>query len=150
MSRHVIWRDAEERDLPALKEMHAEMERKIGKKMDCPNLLTEPVVHTVVAEVDGVIVQGLFAEAELEVCACAPHVLGAKEMEEGVRMLEATAAKYKIRVVRCFVPQQLVPARSDRREWTDKPFRRSAIERMLLKLGFTREKPGFQQFFRWL
>lgn len=150
MSRHVTWRLAEAKDIPALDAMHAEMERKVGRKMDRPDLLTEPVICTAVAEVNGVIVQGLFAEAEIEVCACSPHVLAVKEMLEGVALLEQAARKYKIRLVRCFVPENLVPAKSDRREWEEKQYRPSAIERQLKTFGFTREKPGLQQFFRWL
>lgn len=150
MSRHVTWRLAEKKDIPALDAMHAEMERKVGRKMDRPDLMTEPVICTAVAEVDGVVVQGLYAEAELEVCACSPHVLAKREMVEGVKLLEQVAAKYGIRLVRCFVPENLVPGPSDSREWEEKEYRPSAIERQLTKFGFTREKPGLQQFFRWL
>lgn len=148
--RHVKWRLAVPEDQPALNAMHQELERKIGFRMDQPDMFTEPVLIAVVGEVEGVIVQGLYLEATAESCVMAPHVLAAKEMADGVAMLEACARNYKIRLVRCFVPECLVPKKSDRRDWEEKPYRPAALERLLLKLGFTREKQGYQQFFRWL
>jgi hypothetical protein len=150
MSRHVKWRLAVAEDQPALDDMHQRMQKKLGKRMDRPDLFTEPVLITVVGEVNGVIVQGFFLEAVGEACAMAPHVLAVKELQEGVDMLEACARSYQLRLIRSFVPAFMVPQKSDRREWEEKPYRPSALERMLTKIGFTREKPGYQQFFRWL
>lgn len=129
-------------DVPALDAMHAEMEKKIGHRLDRPDLFTEPVICAVVGEVNGVIVQGLYLEALAESCACGPSVLAVKEMLDGVAMLEAVARSYKIRLIRCFVPAQLAAP--------DLFGRPSAIERLLKKLHFVREGPGYQQFFRWL
>lgn len=143
MSRGVKWRLAEERDREAIQAMQAEMERKLGRKMDWPDPLQEPVVGTVVGEINGVVVQGLFAEAELEVCACAPHALAASEMQEGVDMLAAIARQYKIRLVRCFVPHILLLKGTITRP--------SAMERMLRKIGFSREDQSqFAAFTRWM
>lgn len=143
MSRHVAWRLAVPEDQLALDAMHKELEHKVGRRMDRPDLFMEPVLVCVVGEVEGKIVQGFYLEAEAESCACGISVLTSKEMADGVAMLEAVARTYKIRLVRCFVPQQLVP---------ENPLasRPSAIQRVLEKFGFVRERPGYQQFFRWL
>lgn len=140
--RTVTWRLATESDLPALKSMHAEMEKKIGHRMDFPDPFIEPVLCTVVGEVNGIIIQSLSLEATAEAAAGAPHVLSAKEMSAGIEVLESVARAYKIRLVRCFVPMALALPNKDGRP--------SAIERLLKKLDFTRERPGYQQFFRWL
>jgi hypothetical protein len=140
--RTVKWEYATEEDMPALDALHILMQKRIGKKLDRPALMAEPVIGTVVAKVDGVIIQGLYAEAEIEVCACGPGVLSAKEMAEGAAMLEKIAHQFNIRIVRSFVPQELLAPKKN-----GKP---SAIARVMKKLKMTREKPGYQQFFRWL
>jgi hypothetical protein len=146
----VKWRLAVPEDQPALDAMHKELEKKLGKKMDRPDPFMEPVLMAVVGELNGVIVQGFYLEAVGEACAMAPHVLAVKELQAGVDMLEACARSYQLRLIRCFVPDFMVPQKSDRREWEEKPYRPSALERMLTRIGFVREKPGYQQFFRWL
>lgn len=110
--------------------------------MDRPDPMSRPVIAAVVKEENGVITQGLYLEAEVEVCAMGTGVLAPAEMAEAVEMLTQVAKEYKIRIARSFVPTIMLPP--------DKRGRKPAMERLLKKVGFTRERGKIAQFFKWL
>jgi len=138
----IVWRDYEPEDEAAVRTLQFAMEERVGRKMDLPDLDREPVVVTQVGLTDGVITHCLYAEAELELCAAGIAPLSAEQMEPAVKRMREVADLYKIRIVRCYVPEVMLTK--------SKRGRDSAIERMLKKLGFTRENESMRQFFRWL
>lgn len=138
----IKWRDYEPRDEAAVKALHAEMEAKIGRKLDLPDLDKQPVLVCQVGETNGVVTHGVFAEAEVEVCAIGINPLSAKEMKPAIKRLTEVAQGYNLHIARCYVPVQLLEP--------NKRGRKSAISRMLGKIGFTEETGELKQFFKWL
>jgi hypothetical protein len=142
MSQAVKWRWYEDRDREAADAMHRQLEQKLGQAMDRPNLMRRPVIAAVVGEVDGEVKYGMYLEAEAELCAMGTDAMSAAQLAEGQRLLTEAAKFYELRIVRCYVPETMLePTKKGR--W-------SAIERTLLKCGFTRENKRIQQFFMWL
>jgi hypothetical protein len=119
------------------------MEEKVGTKLDLPDLLSEPVLVALVGETDGVVTHGLFAEAEIEVCAIGSNPLPPSQMRDAEAYILSVCDRFKIRMVRAFVPTSLVPNENSR-----KP---GALERILKNMGFTRESESLvTQFYRWV
>lgn len=140
-----VWRDYEPTDKEAVEKLHHQMEARLGRQMDLPDLDAQPVLIAQVGLVDGVVTYCVYAEAEIEVCAagCAP--LSAKQMAPAVKRLSEVAASYKLRIARCFVPQSML--KPTKRGKNKRP---SPLARTLKKLGLAREKQTMVQFFRWL
>jgi hypothetical protein len=123
--------------------LHAELERRIGRRLECSELLEEPIIAAVVGRVDGVLRHVLFLEAEAELQSGAANVLAPAELAEPLHMLTAAAQFYRLRVVRSFVPAAMM--------WPAKGSRKPAIARIFEKLGFTQEDPELlTQFYKWL
>lgn len=142
MSR-VSWRWYDHgHDEQAVKELHSQMEDRIGRKMDLPELDRRPVIATVIGETNGRITHGVFAEVEAEICAIGPNVLPAKEARGAENLLLPVLNYYDLRIARSFVPAaMLTPGRNGRP---------AAMARMLEGMNFTQENESMKQFFRWL
>lgn len=142
----IAWRDYEPRDKEAVEKLHHQMEARVGRKMDLPDLDAQPVLIAQVGVVDGAVTYCVYAEAEIEVCAagCAP--LSAKQMAPAVKRLTEVAAGYNLRIARCFVPQSMLKPTK-----RGKKVRQSPLARTLKKLGFRREKKSrMTDWFKWL
>ena len=71
MRNDVIWRpyrqsDIYHRDLDAVVRLHAETEAALGRRMQLPDLMKPPILEAWVAERDGIVVGGAYAEAIVE------------------------------------------------------------------------------------
>lgn len=142
LSSRVQWRWFERaRDAEAVAQLHAQMEQRIGTKLDLPVLDERPIIATVVGETDGVVSHCIFLEAEVEVCSASPNVLTAKDAQGAVEMLMPVLDMYRIRIARAFIPSLMLEAKGKRK---------SPLARTMDKLGFTRENASVSQFFRWL
>lgn len=139
----IQWRLAEPRDEAALRELHAEMERRLGAKLDLPNLFEEPVVACIVGETNGIVTHGVFGEAEVEICAIGVNPLAPREALEAETYLLSLLDRFRIRMVRAFVPTPFLKRR--------KRGRKAPVERLLVAMGFRREQTRFvTQFYRWI
>lgn len=139
----VVWTWYDERDREERLLLHAELERRVGRTLECSELLEEPIIAAVVGRVDGVLKHVLFLEAEAELQSGAANVLAPKELEEPLAMLTAAAQHYRIRIVRAFVPPAMVDGRLGERM---KP-----LERILRRIGFDKEEPSLiTQFYMWI
>lgn len=137
------WRLYKESDQEAVLALHAKMEERIGRKMDLPDLLSEPVICAVVREEHGVIAHCIFLEAEVEACAIGEKPLSPMDLKEAVAQYLLPIAKhYKLRIVRAFVPATLLIGRRNGRP--------GPIPRILKKIGFKQENDTLVQFYRWL
>lgn len=145
----VEWRDYEPSDKEAVIQLHREMEARLGRKMDLPDLDLQPILIAQVGLVDGVVKYCVYLEAEVEACVAGCSPLSAKQLAPAVARLKAVADSYRIRIVRCFVPQSMLSSRPER-EWVEKPWRPTPLERTLKALGLKREDKSMAQFFRWL
>lgn len=130
-------------DLLAMAELHAEMEKKLGRSLELPTLDEKPVLCTVVGETDGKITHGLFIEATIECCAIGTTVLPAKELDKAIDdYLLPVAQFYKIRMARAWVPTAMLGGKLMDRK---KP-----IQRTLERCGFELENGIFSCFSRWI
>lgn len=138
-----MWRPYDpDRDKEAVENLHHAMEARIGRKMDLPDLSTEPIINAVVYEDGGAILHCMFIEAELEACILSEKALSAKRANEAItKFLLPAAQRYRLRIVRAFVPANLLLKENGKQ---------GAVPRLLRKLGFTRENETVVQFFRWL
>lgn len=137
----IQWADYQPTDRDAVLALHAEMEGKVGCKLDLPDLDKQPVLVCQVGRTNGVITHGVFIEAEVEACIIGPNPLPARELMAPMARLTDVARCYNLRVARCYVPAVMLERKNKRR---------SPLERTLRKIGFTREKRTFAQFFKWL
>lgn len=129
-------------DVQAVADLHREQELRLGQKMDQPDIGVAPVIVSVVREVEGRVTHCIFLEAEAEACALGSEPLTSEEAQEAVRdFLLPVAKKYKLRIVRSFMPEGLV---------SGKQGRLGPVARLLGKLGFTREDGHVVQFFKWI
>lgn len=140
------WYDPERHpgDPEAVSRLHHAMEKRLGCQLDQPDLGKAPVIAAIVREAkDGEITHCLFLEAEVEACLLAETPAPLAEMKRAVdEMLLPILAGYKIRLARSFAP---TAALASRRNGKSTP-----VERILRRLGFTKEDASIQQFFRWL
>lgn len=138
----ISWRLYEPRDEQAVKTLHARLETKVGRKLDLPDLMKEPVLAALVGETNGVVTHGIFLEAEAEVCVIGDNVLSPKSAREAETYLLSVLERFKIRIVRAFVPTEMV-------EPKDK--KKPALLRVLEGMGFRREESSLvSQFYRWV
>lgn len=135
------WRFYEERDKEAVETIHAQMENRVGRKLDLPDLFEEPVIVAVVLEIDGVVTDCIFAEAEAEVCATSSTVLSPEKLQGAIDLMMPVLKGYRLQIARAFVPTRLLTQRKNRP---------AAIERLLNAIGFTKENESVTQFFKWL
>lgn len=135
------WRWFEEKDREAVAAIHAQMENRIGRKLDLPDLLEEPVIVAVVCETDGVITDAIFAEAEAEICAASSTILSPEKLQGAIDLMTPVLKGYRLQIARAFVPTHLLQKRKARP---------AAIERLLNAIGFTKENESVTQFFKWL
>lgn len=146
----IQWRLYEPKDSEAVLELHAQLEERVGRKLPLPNLMSDPVLVALVGEIDGKVTHGVFLELEAEVCAIGPNAMAPSEMPEAVAYLESVLDRFKIRIVRAFVPRQMVATRNTAvrgRIINKKP----ALKRLLEKLGFVQEDDSrISQFYRWI
>lgn len=137
----IKWRWLEERDSATVATLHAAMERRIGKKLQLPNLMERPIIAAIIGETDGAVTHCLYLEAEAEVCAASPEPLSAKQMAGAMELLMPTLQHYKIQIVRAYVPEVVL---------SGKRGRKGAVVRLLEAMGFTRENNSVAQFYRWI
>lgn len=122
--------------------LHRSMEKRLGRKMDLPDLSTEPIVNAVVFEENGVLLHCMFIEAEIEACILSEKPLSSKRANAAIeKFLLPAARSYKLRIVRAFVPNSVLLKKNGKE---------GAVPRLLRKLGFTRETEAVAQFYRWL
>lgn len=138
----ITWRWYEEKDKAAVQECYANLLKKIGKDWTLPDLMEEPVIAAVVGEIDGKVVTAIFAEAEVEVQIASSEILAANEIQGAMDLLLPIVKGYRLNIARCFVPSEMLTPTKNKRP--------AAIERMLKKLGFTKENETVTQFFKWL
>lgn len=138
----IEWTDYHPSDHAAVEELHREMEAKVGRKMDLPDLDSRPILIAMVGRTNGKITHCLFAEAEMEVCAAGTHPLAPEQIAPAVQRITEVGRFYGIRIVRCYVPAVMLES--------PRKGRKPAIERMLRRIGFTKEKKSMTQFFKWL
>lgn len=122
-------------------ELHKQMEERVGRTMDLPELDQRPVIATAVREVNGKITHGIFVEVEAEACAIGSNPLPAFEAKQAENLLLPVLKYYDIRIVRSFVPSQMLAA--------GKRGRKAPIGRLLESMQFT-EDQNMTQFFRWM
>lgn len=139
---NIVWRPYEKRDADRVRALHSQMEQKIGRSLDLPDLMERPVISAAVGETNGIVTHCLFAEAEAELCAASPAVLSPKDMQGAIDILLPNLLYYKIRIARSFVPSEMMQQ--------GKRGRKSAIARIMDRLGFTKENQTVAQFFKWL
>lgn len=131
------WRWMEEKDVDSVKALHGEMEARLGRKLDLPNLLERPVVASLVKEVDGRIVSMVFMEAELELCTATSTALSREDVARVDELFLPVAQMYGIRMVRAFVPKELLQ---------DGP----RFRRTMKAAKFTEDTDAMAPFFRWV
>lgn len=155
MSR-IHWRWYEhEKDAAAVKVLHAKMEARLNHKLDLPEFAphgifidgTEfktqrPVLGVIVGETNGEITHGIFAEAEVEICAIGCNPLPARAARGAEQLLLPTLKAYDLRIARCFIPSTMLTSGTNGRP--------SPMARTLKSLGFTEENDVMKQWFRWL
>lgn len=138
-----MWRPFDpERDTAAVERLHHAMEARIGRKMDLPDLSTEPIINAVVYEEGGAILHCMFIEAEIEACILSEKPLSSKRAKQAIdKFLMPAAQRYSLRIVRAYVPANILLKKNGKE---------GAVPRLLRKLGFTRENETIAQFYRWL
>lgn len=148
-------------DCVSVQKLHAEMENKVGRKLDLPDLMSEPVIACAVGEIGGKVTHAIFLEAQIECCSASPNPLPAEDLKAAMELLLPIAQGYKIQIARCFVPTVLI--QKQRSRWDEfviwmrvtlglkvSPDRPMPIERTLDAVGFTKENESIQQFYMWL
>jgi len=142
MPSKITWSFFREEDEAERRALHDELEKRAGRELDRPDLMREPVLAAVVGRVKGNIKHVIFIEAEAEVQASSANVLTPQELAVPVGMLMEVIQAYRLRVVRAFVPTQMLKLRKGRK---------AAIARMLERIGFVQEDPTLiSQFHMWL
>lgn len=137
-----MWRWYQKSDEAAVVELHHAMERRLGRMMDLPDLSIEPIIAAVVYEAAGKIQHCMFIEAEIEAAILSEKPLSSKRAKHAIdNFLMPAAQKYSLRIVRAFVPANILLKKNGKE---------GAVPRLLRKLGFTRENESVVQFFRWL
>jgi len=148
-------------DTEAVKDLHCAMERKVGRKLDLPDLMSEPVIASIVGETKDEITHAIFIEAQIECCSASANPLTAEDLKAAIEMLMPVAQGYNIQIARCFVPTSVINNSKTRwqlfMEWLRitfgmrvKPNRPMPIERTLDAVGFTKENETVKQFYMWL
>lgn len=141
--KHIEWRwFNRDTDMEAVTALHGQMEKRLGRNMDLPELDRRPVIASVVGETNGLITHGVFAEVEAEICAIGPNILPASEARGAEHLLLPALRYYDLRIARCYVPSAMLTA--------GKRGRPAAMARMLKGMNFTQENETMKQWFRWL
>lgn len=109
------------------------MQERLGFPVEVPQLDTEPVLLSLVYEEVGVISHVAFVEAEAELQTLGDCPLPTEEWKGAEVLLDEVCRRFKLRVVRAFVPEMALAV-------LDKhPQKKSPVERMLNRFGFVRE-----------
>jgi hypothetical protein len=99
-------REAEERDVPRIKELHGLIEVTMGKKMDLPTIDDPAMLGFWVVEIDGTVEQFFYIEKALEICFGGSNPHATLEVMEFQAKLVNIMLKSKIRMLHCHVPQE--------------------------------------------
>lgn len=128
-------RQAEPRDVPRIRELHAEIEKKMGRKMDLPAIDDLAVLGFWVQERNGIVVRFFYLERGVEFCTGGEDAEGIEELRQFERCLIALLVKSRARVLHCHVPQQFP---NTGRHLEHSGFERTGYEHFILGLM---EKP---------
>jgi len=94
-------------DMPRLRELHAETEKRIGMKMDLPEVGDRAVLGFWVVERDGKIVRAFYEEIGIEHVEVGTDALSAQEVWRFQQNVFNQAQAKGARYLHCFVPPAL-------------------------------------------
>lgn len=135
------WRPYTDADKPSVDALHIQMETRLGRTLDMPDLGKRPMLIGMVYDNDGVVTHAVALEAEAEVMALGETPLASKEWDYAATVLTQVCCAYRIRIVRSFIPSECLGVSP----------KLSPIERMLKHFGFVREDHSkMVQFSKWL
>jgi len=144
MSREFKWRFYDhKRDREAVLRLHHQMEERVGRKLDLPDLgKGRPVIATVVRECNGELTHGMFLEVEAEACVIGGKPLPRTEAKRAEELLLPVLKFYDIRIVRSFIPSKLLVPNQEGRP--------APIGRLAKAMQFTDDSENMRHFFRWI
>lgn len=147
MKQNIGWRYFRVEDWPYVLALHIEQELKLGREMDLPNLMEEPVITALVKLVDGKITNVVFSEAEIEVCGLGNKPISKSDVEIVSKLMIRDAQRYDIRIARAFVPKQALKER--RKPWARKA-KKPPIKRILDAAQMNEVGEEMVEFYRWI
>jgi len=130
-------------DADAVRAHHEEQERRIGRKMDLPDLNEKPVLLALVRRVGNEISHVIYLEAEAEVCALGRGTIPEDEWDKLAAALTSFLMRRKIRIARAFIPETMLEVERGAKRRT------SPLGKALKRVGLKRDR-GMAMFFRWL
>lgn len=131
-------------DADAVRALHAAQEKRIGRKMDLPDLMEKPVLLALVRRTEGRVSHVIYLEAEVEVCALGETPVPESDWDKVSDVIQVFLVRRGIRIARAFVPEAFLEVKRGAKS------RPSPLAKVLERVGLTRDKGPLVPFFRWL
>jgi hypothetical protein len=100
----VLIRQATPEDWPGILKCHAQIEEKVGAKMDLPGLDDPAILVFEVAELDGEVISFSYQEKAIEYCMGGTDPRGTAAFKARVPVLFRGAKQLGVRFIHCAVP----------------------------------------------